>query len=149
VPDILLQVCCHAACAFSNSQVHWLHVPLFILFLQVSSFGDHPMLQPAAARLANAMIAVLGNDFTLGSAAYSRCKTLVTDNSGSLSAAAAAAAAAAAGGGGAGGASSAVPVAAGSAEGLKGLAVTWAELEQVKMKLLICLTSSGLLMFRA
>lgn len=93
------------------------------------------MLQPAAARLANAMIAVLGNDFTLGSAAYSRCKTLVTDNSGSLSAAAAAAAAGGVGGsaaaGGAGAAAGGVPVAAGSVEGLKGLAVTWAELEQV------------------
>jgi hypothetical protein len=101
--------------------------------MQVSSFGEHPMLQPAAARLANAMIAVLGNDFTLGSAAYSRCKTLVTDNSGSLSAAAAAAAAAAAGAGPGGGAAAGggVPVAAGSSDGLKGLAVTWAELEQV------------------
>jgi hypothetical protein len=93
------------------------------------------MLQPAAARLANAMIAVLGNDFTLGSAAYSRCKTLVTDNSGSLSAAAAAAAGGSgnAAAGGAGAAASGVPVAAGSAEGLKGLAVTWAELEQVRL----------------
>jgi hypothetical protein len=50
--------------------------------LQVSSFGDHPLLQPAAAQLSNAMVAVLGPQFTLGSLAYSRCKTLVTDNTG-------------------------------------------------------------------
>jgi hypothetical protein len=48
----------------------------------VSSYGDHPLLQPAAAQLANAMVAVLGPQFTLGSMAYSRCKTLVTDNTG-------------------------------------------------------------------
>jgi hypothetical protein len=50
--------------------------------VQVSSFGDNPLLQPAAAQLANAMVAVLGPQFTLGSLAYSRCKTLVTDNTG-------------------------------------------------------------------
>jgi hypothetical protein len=50
--------------------------------LQVSSYGDQPLLQPAAAQLANAMVAVLGPQFTLGSLAYSRCKTLVTDNTG-------------------------------------------------------------------
>lgn len=54
---------------------------------QVSSFGDHPLLQPAAAQLANAMVAVLGPQFTLGSLAYSRCKTLVTDNTGDHTAA--------------------------------------------------------------
>lgn len=50
--------------------------------VQVSSFGEHPLLQPAAAQLSNAMVAVLGPQFTLGSLAYSRCKTLVTDNTG-------------------------------------------------------------------
>lgn len=55
---------------------------LCVVLLQVSSFGDHPLLQPAAAQLANAMVAVLGPQFTLGSLAYSRCKTLVTDNTG-------------------------------------------------------------------
>jgi hypothetical protein len=53
-----------------------------MVWLQVSSFGDQPLLQPAAAQLANAMVAVLGPQFTLGSLAYSRCKTLVTDNTG-------------------------------------------------------------------
>lgn len=48
----------------------------------MSSYGDQPLLQPAAAQLANAMVAVLGPQFTLGSMAYSRCKTLVTDNTG-------------------------------------------------------------------
>lgn len=87
------------------------------------------------------MIAVLGPEFTLGSVAYSRCKTLVTDSSGGLTAAAAAAAAATAGG--ATGSAAAGPVvpaaAAGRAEGLKGLAATWAELEQVLLPDRSCL----------
>lgn len=85
--------------------------------VQVSSFGENPLLQPAAARLANAMVAVLGPEFTLGSAAYSRCKTLVTDSSGGISRVPGTA-----GGGGCGVAST---------DGLRGLAATWAELEQV------------------
>ncbi|KAF8072444.1 hypothetical protein HT031_000103 [Scenedesmus sp. PABB004] len=71
------------------------------LELLVSSFGEHPLLQPAAARLANAMIAVLGSEFTLGSAAYDRCKALAP----------------------------AAP--AGAADGQRALTATWAELEQV------------------
>lgn len=38
---------------------------------QVSSF-DSPLLRSACARLANAAVAVLGPEFTLGSAAYSQ-----------------------------------------------------------------------------
>lgn len=47
--------------------------------LVVSSFGDHPLVKPAAARLANATVAVLGPEFKLGSACYRMCKMLVTD----------------------------------------------------------------------
>lgn len=95
--------------------------------LQVSSFGENPLLQPAAARLANAMIAVLGPEFTLGSAAYSRCKTLVTCYNTTSSGAKR--------GTGALGAGAA---AAGVGEGIRGLAATWAELEQVICLQLIC-----------
>lgn len=40
--------------------------------------GEQPLLQPSVARLANAMVAVLGPEFTLGSSYYLRCKALVT-----------------------------------------------------------------------
>jgi hypothetical protein len=70
------------------------------------------MLKPAAARLANAMVAVLGPELQLGSAAYQRCKALVTDL-GSLEAMQ----------GLAGG---------GQEEGGRGVGAAWAELEQVR-----------------
>lgn len=61
-------------------QPHPLHpTPSIDGILQVSSVGDTPLLRVAAARLANAMVAVLGPEFTLGSLAYQRIKSLVTD----------------------------------------------------------------------
>lgn len=45
--------------------------------LLVSPAGESAALQPASARLANAMVAVLGPEFTLGSAHYQKCKSLV------------------------------------------------------------------------
>lgn len=85
-------------------------IPLICLLAhaQVSSFGEAPLLKPAVARLANAMVAVLGPDMQLGSAAYQRCKSLVTDLSGLLE----------------GG--------EGRLEGLRGVEATWSELEQVR-----------------
>ena len=38
-----------------------------------------PGLQPAAGRLANALVAVLGPELTLGSRAYARCRTLIRE----------------------------------------------------------------------
>jgi hypothetical protein len=89
---------------------------------QVSSVGDVPLLRVATARLANAMIAVLGPAFSLGSPSYQRIKTLVTDRAaladdGSAGAAAAAAAVVLG-----------APAAAGAAEAV------WAALEQVGLR---------------
>lgn len=50
--------------------------------LLVSSWGDGVFLQPACARLANAMVAVMGPEFTVGSPDYQRCKSLLSGSSG-------------------------------------------------------------------
>lgn len=36
-------------------------------------------LQPAVGRLANALVAVLGPELTLGSAAYCRCRAIIRE----------------------------------------------------------------------
>ena len=113
--------------------------------LLVSSYGDDPLLQPAAARLANAVVAVLGPEFTLGSAAYQRCKSLVTPSSNFLAATASASAlpaasAAAAGGAVVGGSGGVEQGLAGDGTGgylhdsgdlVRAVADTWSELERV------------------
>ena len=85
--------------------------------------GGAPLLRVAVARLANAMVAVLGRDFALGSPDYGAIRALVTDRGALVDDSAAAAAA---GGAGAG-------VSAAAAAGLGGAAgaeAVWAALEQ-------------------
>ena len=53
--------------------------PLPPALFQVSSY-EHPGLKPAAARLANSMVAVLGPEFTLGSVAYRMTRSLINDS---------------------------------------------------------------------
>lgn len=50
----------------------------------MSSVGDAPLLRVSTARLANAMVAVLGARFSLGSVEYQRIKCLVADSRGGL-----------------------------------------------------------------
>jgi hypothetical protein len=111
--------------------------------LLVSSYGDDPLLQPAAARLANAVVAVLGPEFTLGSAAYQRCKSLVTPASnflGSTASASPSPGAAAAAAGGPGSSAAVDQALAGDSSGgylhdsgdlVRAVADTWSELERV------------------
>jgi hypothetical protein len=46
--------------------------------VQVTPSAEHPLLQPAAARLANAMVAVLGPRLRLGGQVYARCRALIS-----------------------------------------------------------------------
>ena len=48
----------------------------------MSPSGEAPTLKPYVARLANAMVAVLGPEFTHGSDNYRRCKCLLVGGDG-------------------------------------------------------------------
>jgi hypothetical protein len=79
------------------------------LELLVSPAGESAALQPAAARLANAMVAVLGPEFKLGSAHYQKCKALVSGSATHSAAGAAAGGEQEAAGPGAGAGAAGVP----------------------------------------